>query len=68
MKTKYNNYTRLANCRVFDIRAGDTQSNYYNFKGSWDSAVGIKTGYGLDGSGAQPASYPMGISGTYLRV
>jgi hypothetical protein len=55
---------------------------------SWDSTVGIATGYGLndtgvgvrvpvgsgifssprrpDGSGAHPASYPMGTKGSFL--
>jgi hypothetical protein len=45
---------------------------------SQDSAVGIATGYGLDGrgvrvshivhtgSGAHPASYPMGTGGSFL--
>jgi hypothetical protein len=37
---------------VFNITAGDTYSNYYNFKGSRDSSVGIKTGYGLDDRGS----------------
>jgi hypothetical protein len=51
MKAKYN-YTLWATCRVFNIRAGETYSNYYNFKGNRPSSVGIKTGYGLNDPGS----------------